>query len=259
MSDSVARIPPYTLIIPARYASERLPGKPLVPIAGRPLIWHVYQRGLASGAKRVVIATDDERIEQACLDFGATVLMTRHGHESGTDRLSEAARLLSLSEDEIVVNLQGDEPLMPPRLLDQVARCLDRSAEASAASLMTPVPDTESFHDPACVKVVCDAYGRALYFSRQAIPLDRGAGPDTVPALAMRHLGVYAYRAGFLFEYADMAPCALESLERLEQLRILYHGKTLLMDTAVEHPGPGVDTPEDLARVRRLIEEGVQS
>ncbi|MFW6341733.1 MAG: 3-deoxy-manno-octulosonate cytidylyltransferase [Halothiobacillaceae bacterium] len=255
MSETVPRIVPYTLIIPARYASERLPGKPLCLIAGRPLIWHVYQRGLASGARQVMIATDDERIEQACLKFDAPVLMTRHGHESGTDRLAEAARQLSLPDDEIVVNLQGDEPLMPPRLLDQVARCLDRDPAAAAASLMTPITDVESFHDPTCVKVVCDAYGRALYFSRQPIPVDRNHGPGQVPPLAMRHLGVYAYRAGFLYEYADMAPCALESLERLEQLRILYHGKTLLMDTAVEYPGPGVDTPLDLDRVRRLIEE----
>jgi len=253
VSAARSHVPPYSLIIPARYDSSRLPGKPLALIAGRPMIWHVYQRGLRSGAERVVIATDDERIEAACESFGAEVVMTRHGHESGTDRLAEAASLLALEPESIVVNLQGDEPLMPPRLLDQVARCLERSREASVASLMTPIESIDEFLDPACVKVVCNAKGHAMYFSRSPIPRFRDGAETAIPALAMRHLGVYAYRVGFLDDYAEMAPCELEQLERLEQLRVLYHDRILIMDTAVEMPGPGVDTPADLARVEKIL------
>lgn len=253
MSASRPHVPPYTLIIPARYDSARLPGKPLAMLAGHPMIWHVHQRALRSGAERVVIATDDERIEARCEAFGAEVVMTRHGHESGTDRLAEAAGLLGLAPDSIVVNLQGDEPLMPPRLLDQVARCLDRSREAAVASLMTPIESRDEFLDPACVKVVCNARGHALYFSRSPIPRFRDGAETAIPTLAMRHLGVYAYRVGFLDDYAEMAPCELEQLERLEQLRVLYHDRILVMDTAVEVPGAGVDTPADLARVEKIL------
>ncbi|HHO70138.1 MAG TPA: 3-deoxy-manno-octulosonate cytidylyltransferase [Halothiobacillus sp.] len=249
----MSEIPPYTVIIPARYDSSRLPGKPLVVIAGKPMIWHVYQRAQESHAERIVIATDDERIRGVAEDFGASVIMTRHDHESGTDRLAEAVIQLGLDEQEIVVNLQGDEPLMPPRLLDQVALSLHSRQDASVASLMTPIKSLQEFQDPACVKVVCDAQGHALYFSRAPIPVLRDGSAEAIASLAMRHLGVYAYRCRFLREFATMPPCELEQLEKLEQLRVLYHGRKIIMDVVLEMPPVGVDTLDDLQRVSKFL------
>jgi 3-deoxy-manno-octulosonate cytidylyltransferase (CMP-KDO synthetase) len=250
----------FSVLIPARYASTRLPGKPLLPIGGKPMIQHVYERALESGAERVVIATDDGRIEEAASAFGASVCRTGPEHQSGTERLAEAVERLGLEPDAIVVNLQGDEPLMPPALLDQVAQNLAANPAAQMATLCTRIHEAGELFDPHAVKVVMDSRGYALYFSRAVIPWDRDAFAVTtqeLPASAehYRHLGIYAYRAGFLREYAAWPPCELERMESLEQLRVLWHGARIHVAEAVELPGPGVDTEADLERVRVRLGE----
>jgi len=249
----------FTVVIPARLRSTRLPGKPLLPIAGKPMIQHVWEQARKSGAERVVIATDDASIVAACEAFGAQVLLTRDDHESGTDRLAEVAAALGLPADAIVVNVQGDEPLIPPSIIDQVAANLAAHPEAGIATLGEPIEEVEALFNPNVVKVVADCNGLALTFSRAPLPWARDALaqsretlPEGVPY--RRHIGMYAYRAGFLQDFVGWGPCWLEKTEALEQLRALWHGVRIHVADALEAPPVGVDTPEDLERVRRLLE-----
>lgn len=248
----------FTVVIPARYASTRLPGKPLQDIAGKPMIQHVWEQARKSSATRVVVATDDERIVEACRAFGAEVLLTRADHDSGTDRLAEVASQLGLASDAIVVNVQGDEPLIPPRIIDQVATNLAANPQAGIATLAEPITEVQALFNPNVVKVVSDETGLALTFSRAPLPWARDAFaasreqlPEGVPY--RRHIGIYAYRAGFLQDFVTWGPCWLEKTESLEQLRALWHGVRIHVADALEAPPTGVDTPEDLARVRRLL------
>ena len=249
----------FTVVIPARLRSTRLPGKPLLPIAGKPMIQHVWEQARKSGAEREVIATDDASIVEACQVFGAEVLLTRDDHESGTDRLAEVAAALGLPADAIVVNVQGDEPLIPPSIIDQVAANLAAHPEAGIATLGEPIEDVAALFNPNVVKVVADCNGLALTFSRAPLPWARDALaqnreqlPEGVPY--RRHIGMYAYRAGFLQDFVGWGPCWLEKTEALEQLRALWHGVRIHVADALEAPPVGVDTPEDLERVRRLLE-----
>ena len=241
------------IIIPARYASTRLPGKPLLDIAGLPMIARVVDCARASGARRVVVATDDERIRAAVLAHGADVVMTQSSHVSGTDRLAEAIALLDLDDDEIVVNLQGDEPLMPPRLIRDVADLLVAHPPAVMATACHAITQREEFLNPNVVKVVTDRTGYALYFSRAPIPWPRDAMSSHAPIKAFRHIGLYAYRAGFVARYAAWPACPLETTEALEQLRVLWHGEKIAVLEAEEAPSAGVDTLEDLERVRKVF------
>ena len=251
----------FRVVIPARYASRRLPGKPLLDIVGKTMIQHVYERAVASGADDVIIATDDDRIYQAAQYFDAHVVMTSDQHHSGTDRLSEVAQILNFSSDDVVVNLQGDEPLMPASLIRQVAENLSNYKQASIATLYERIKCVSELFDPHVVKVVMDHEGYALYFSRASIPWDRDAFSVSTAELPKRsehyrHVGLYAYRAGFLEEYVSCSPCALESMESLEQLRALWLGKRIHVAEALEHPGHGVDTEDDLVRLRELLSQG---
>lgn len=248
---------PFIVAIPARYASTRLPGKALRPIAGVPMIVHVARRALAAGASEVVVATDDARIAEALGDSGVRVVMTSADHASGSDRLAEAARALAWPDEAIVVNLQGDEPLAPASGIRAVAVAL-ATGDAPMATLATPLSSAEELFDPNCVKLVRDAHGRALYFSRAPLPWPRDAFaqqrtqlPEGVPFL--RHIGIYAYRAGFLRRFATLAPTPLERIESLEQLRALEHGYAIAAAIAPEPFPPGVDTAEDLARAEALL------
>ncbi|MFG3692680.1 3-deoxy-manno-octulosonate cytidylyltransferase [Stutzerimonas stutzeri] len=248
----------YTVVIPARYASSRLPGKPLQDIAGKPMIRHVWEQACRSGAQRVVIATDDRRILDACEGFGAQVVLTGVEHNSGTDRLAEVAAKLGLAADAIVVNVQGDEPLIPPAVIDQVARNLAAHPEAAIATLAEPIDDPRALFNPNVVKVLSDINGLALTFSRAPLPWARdefALGRDVLPSGVpyRRHIGIYAYRAGFLADFVSWGPCWLENTECLEQLRALWHGKRIHVAEAVEAPPAGVDTAEDLERVRKLL------
>jgi len=248
----------FTVVIPARYASTRLPGKPLQDIAGKPMVQHVWEQACKSGATQVVVATDDARIVEACKGFGAEVLLTRVDHNSGTDRLAEVAAALGLAADAIVVNVQGDEPLVPPSIIDQVAANLAGNPQASIATLAEPIEDVAALFNPNVVKVASDLNGLALTFSRAPLPwardafaADRDALPAGVPY--RRHIGIYAYRAGFLQDFVAWGPCWLENTECLEQLRALWHGVRIHVADALEAPPAGVDTQEDLDRVRRLL------
>ena len=243
------------IIIPARYASTRLPGKPLADIAGQPLIQRVYARAqeALAAAQSIVIATDDERIRIAARTFGARVCMTRPDHASGTDRLAEVIEQLAIGEAETVVNLQGDEPLMPAALIRQVAATLESHPEAVVATACHALHDPAEFSNPNVVKVAFDRHGHALYFSRAPIPWPREGGEATTRAY--RHIGLYAYRAGFVRRFASWPACELERLEQLEQLRVLWNGERIAVCVADELPGPGVDTPEDLERVRNYFRE----
>jgi 3-deoxy-manno-octulosonate cytidylyltransferase (CMP-KDO synthetase) len=247
----------FSVLIPARYASARLPGKPLADLGGKPMVVRVAERARQSGAVRVVIATDDARIEAAAQAHGVDAIMTRGDHPSGTDRLAEAARNLGLANDEIVVNVQGDEPLLDPALMRGVATTLAASADAAIATACHRIVDVDEAFNPNVVKVVLDARRRALYFSRAPIPWARGAfstRPPTLPAELpiYRHYGLYAYRVAFLRAFPTLAPAPTEAFEALEQLRALHHGYRIVVDVADGVPAPGIDTPEDLARVRRL-------
>lgn len=250
----------FKVVIPARYASSRLPGKPLRELAGKPMVEHVYRRACESGAQQVVIATDDARIEAVARGFGAAVEMTNPEHPSGTDRLAEVVERLGWADDSIVVNLQGDEPLMPPVLLRQVADNLAAHTQAAIATLCTPIAEAAEFFDPNVVKVVSDATGFALYFSRAPIPWSRDAfalSREQLPAgvAHRRHLGLYAYRASFLRAWRALAPAPLEGIEMLEQLRALWHGYRIHVADAAAQPGPGVDVEADALRVEQALRQ----
>lgn len=248
----------FVVVIPARYASSRLPGKPLQEIAGKPMIQHVWEQAQKSSARRVVVATDDARIVAACQAFGAEVLLTAATHNSGTDRLAEVASQLGLPGEAIVVNVQGDEPLIPPAIIDQVAANLAANPQAGIATLAEPIEDAAQLFNPNVVKVVSDASGLALTFSRAPLPWARdvfATWRDSLPAGMpfRRHIGIYAYRAGFLHDFVAWGPCWLEDAECLEQLRALWHGVRIHVADALEAPPAGVDTPQDLQRVRQLL------
>ncbi|HBS26198.1 MAG TPA: 3-deoxy-manno-octulosonate cytidylyltransferase [Gammaproteobacteria bacterium] len=248
--------PDFFTIIPARYDSSRLPGKPLVDIAGKPMVQHVYDRAVEAGSSEIVIATDDERIFNVVTAFGGKVVMTSGDHESGTDRLAEVVTQLGWADDTVVVNLQGDEPLMDPDLLRLVANNLHQHDEVGLTTLATPILQREEIFNPNAVKVVCDSAGKALYFSRAPIPWVRGnydvsdssALPDTTQPL--RHLGIYAYRASVLKQITKYPPCEIELAESLEQLRALWNGINIHVGIIDQVPGHGVDTEEDLELVR---------
>ncbi len=248
----------FNVIIPARYASERLPGKPLEDIAGQTMIQRVYQAAKKSMAERVIVATDDQRIFDVVTSFGGDVVMTSADHASGTDRLQEVCRTLGLGEDEIIVNVQGDEPLIPAAVINQVAENLANYTLASAATLSEAITDCETVFDSNAVKVVSDNDGYALYFSRAPIPWDRRSFDSDRPELPkneliQRHIGIYAYRVGLLNEFVAWPLSVLEAHEKLEQLRILSNGKRIHVAQACEPVPGGVDTPEDLDKVKSLF------
>ena len=250
----------FHVVIPARHASARLPGKPLLSVAGRPMIQWVWERAIQSGALSVTVATDHEAIAAACRECGAEVCLTDPDHASGTDRIAEVAARLGWDEQAVVVNVQGDEPLLPPALVRQVAELLQIHPEADMGTLGTPIHDLEDYLDPNLVKVVARADGAALYFSRAPIPWHREGAPHGLGSQqrhegAMRHLGLYSYRVGALRRLAASSPCRLEEIERLEQLRALWLGMRIQVDAALEVPPPGIDTAADLERVNRLLAE----
>lgn len=254
-------VPDFVVAIPARFGSQRLPGKPLLPIAGVPMIVHVARRALQAGAGEVVVATDDPRIVDALEGSGVDVALTRADHASGTDRLAELGRLRGWDAATIVVNLQGDEPLAPASGIRAVAMALAASS-SPMATLATPLQTSEELFDPNCVKLVRDASNRALYFSRAPIPWPRDAFAGNRESLPvgipfLRHIGIYAYRAGFLGTLADLPRTPLEIVESLEQLRALEHGHSIVVAIAPEPFPAGVDTAEDLARVERILSRGV--
>lgn len=248
----------FHVIIPARYASTRLPGKPLLDIGGKPMIRHVWEQAQKSQALSVTVATDDQRIADACSAFGANVVMTRADHPSGTDRLQEVVTHMGLDPTACVVNVQGDEPMIPPSLIDQVAANLLAHPQASIATLAEPLTDIESVFNPNVVKLVTDDQGFALYFSRAPIPWCRDAfavEPRSVPEgmVFRRHIGLYAYKVAFLHDYVRWSPSPLETAESLEQLRALWFGCKIQVADACEAPAPGIDTQDDLERVRTML------
>ena len=248
----------FTVLIPARMASSRLPDKPLADIAGLPMVVRVAQRAAQSSATRVVVAADDARILQACAAHGVEALLTRADHPSGSDRLAEACAQLGLQGDDIVVNVQGDEPLIAPALIDAVAALLPARTEASMGTAAHAIASAADYANPNVVKVVLDARGLAHYFSRAPIPFARDHAPGTAwwqgsGFAPLRHVGIYSYRAGFLRQFPALPPAPTEAIEALEQLRALWHGHRIAVHLADTAPGPGVDTPEDLERVRALF------
>lgn len=251
----------FRVVIPARYAATRLPGKALMPLAGKPIVQWVYERASAAGAQEVLIATDDDLIVSAAHSFGAEAVMTAAAHASGTDRIAEVARVRGWPPASVVVNVQGDEPLMPAALIQQVAALLARYADADIATLASPITEVREFLDPNTVKVVTDAAGRALYFSRAPIPWNRDGAPAGLASQrdlsgARRHIGIYAYRVAALLRLAALPVSALETSEKLEQLRALEDGFDIRVGDAVERPGPDVNTLADLERVRAQIAHG---
>ncbi|HUQ26172.1 MAG TPA: 3-deoxy-manno-octulosonate cytidylyltransferase [Burkholderiales bacterium] len=239
----------FQVIIPARYASTRFPGKPLADLAGKPMVVRVCERAKKSGAAAVHVATDDPRIADAVRSHGHSVVMTREDHPSGTDRLAEAAKKLRLKDSDVVVNVQGDEPLISPKLISQVARILGRSREADVSTACHAIHDEASLASPNVVKVVLDREGYALYFSRSRIPFPREGEPS-----CYRHAGIYGYRVSFLKRYARLKPAPLEKAEALEQLRVLWHGYRIAVAVSETEIPPGVDTPQDLEAVRRMLQ-----
>lgn len=248
----------FKVVIPARYASTRLPGKPLLDIAGKPMIAHVCQRALEADAEQVVVATDDQRIFDTVTALGIQAVMTNPNHQSGTERLAEVAQILGWSAETIVVNLQGDEPLIPPAYIRDAAEALASQSQAGIATLAAKIDDAEEVFNPNAVKVVLDKNGYALYFSRAAIPWDRAGfpndyNPQTASLPHLRHIGMYAYRVSFLQDYCNWQPSPLESVESLEQLRILWHGEKVLVKVVDKTSEAGVDTAEDLLRVTKRL------
>lgn len=249
----------YTVLIPARMASSRLPDKPLADIAGLPMVVRVARRAALSGAQQVVVATDSERILAACEQHGARAILTRADHPTGSDRLAEACQILGLDGDDRIVNVQGDEPLIEPALIDACARLLTERPDCVMSTAAHQLEDSAHFANPNVVKVVTDALGRALYFSRAPIPWWRDAPQAAQPATGagtpLRHIGIYGYRAGFLRRFPQLPPSPLETVESLEQLRVLWHGERIAVHLSDNAPGAGVDTPEDLARVRAMFSD----
>lgn len=248
----------FTVVIPARYASSRFPGKPLADIGGKPMVVRVAERAVKSGATQVIVATDDARIAATVEDHGYRAMMTRSDHATGTDRLAEVARKLRLTAQQIVVNVQGDEPLIAPALIRKVAENLAAHRSAAIATAACRIRDARDLANPNVVKVVLDKQGYALYFSRAPIPWSRDGfakGIHTLPPNlpALQHLGIYAYRCSFLRVYSRLKPVPIESMEALEQLRALAHGFRISVAVSTAVPHPGVDTPADLQRVRRLL------
>jgi len=251
----------YKVVIPSRFGSSRLPGKPLLDINGKPMVWHVYQRALETniGAQNIVVATDHQGIFDVCNEFGIQVVMTREDHESGTDRLAEVAETMGWADDELVVNLQGDEPLIPPALIALTAKTLSDSPLAGMATLGCPINDEADIHDANSVKLVADYSGRALYFSRAAIPFARdgfeASAIQGVNSPWLRHIGMYAYRVATLKQLTVLPVAVIEGLEKLEQLRALWNGIHIQVAAIESAPGHGVDTQADLERVRQLMSE----
>jgi 3-deoxy-manno-octulosonate cytidylyltransferase (CMP-KDO synthetase) len=247
----------FTVLVPARLASSRLPGKPLADIGGVPMVVRVAQRAALSAASRVVVAADHEDIVRACRSHGVEALLTRDDHATGSDRLAEACALLGLDGTDLVVNVQGDEPLIDPGLIDACAALLAHHPDCVMSTAAHPIDTAEELDNPNVVKVVLDAAGRALYFSRAPIPWWRDARAAGTSPIAseppLRHIGLYAYQAGFLRRFPRLAASPLEHLEALEQLRVLWHGERIAVHVSDSRPGAGVDTPEDLARVRALF------
>jgi 3-deoxy-manno-octulosonate cytidylyltransferase (CMP-KDO synthetase) len=247
----------FTVLVPARMASTRLPGKPLADIGGEPMIVRVARNAARSAAQRVVVAADDARIVAACTARGIEALLTRDDHATGSDRLAEACELLGLDGADLVVNVQGDEPLLEPSMVDACAALLAQHPDCVMSTAAHAIDSTDELDNPNVVKVVLDATGRALYFSRAPIPWwrdARAAGLPALPAYApLRHIGLYAYQAGFLRRFPQLSVSPLEQIEALEQLRVLWHGERIVVHVSGSRPGPGVDTPEDLARVRALF------
>ncbi|ELA3124016.1 3-deoxy-manno-octulosonate cytidylyltransferase [Vibrio parahaemolyticus] len=245
----------FTVVIPARYSSSRLPGKPLADIGGKPMVQWVYEQAMQAGADNVIIATDDERVSAAVEQFGGKVCMTSPNHESGTERLAEVVEKMAIPADHIIVNVQGDEPLVPPVIIRQVADNLAAS-DAPMATLAVEIESEDEVFNPNAVKVVADERGYAMYFSRATIPWDRDNFAKQDKAIVnplMRHIGIYAYRAGFINTYVNWAPSALEQIEYLEQLRVLWYGEKIHVAVAKEAPAAGVDTPEDLEAIRAIV------
>jgi 3-deoxy-manno-octulosonate cytidylyltransferase (CMP-KDO synthetase) len=243
----------FIAVIPARYGSTRLPGKPLLDIHGQPMVWHVVQRAMESDADRVIVATDDQRIMDAVIGFGGECVMTDPDHPTGTDRLAEVARLLDLKADAIVVNVQGDEPLLPAAAINQVAHLLQHETRAQVATLCEPLSRAVDINDPNQVKVVFTSGGRALYFSRAPIP----GHPEHHVGLHFRHIGLYGYRAEFLHDFSQWAPTPLEQFERLEQLRALDHHIWIQVAVTDYSIPPGVDTEADLTAVRKHLDGSI--
>lgn len=243
----------FTVLIPARLGSTRLPNKPLADLAGVPMVVRVAQQALRSGAQNVIVAGDNPEIVTVCQAYGIQAVLTGTHHPSGSDRLAQACELLGLPDDAIVVNVQGDEPLMDPQLVTDVAHLLARRPQADMSTAAHALDSVADFHNPNVVKVVLDAQHMALYFSRAPIAYPRDA-PDQLPSPApLRHIGIYAYRVSFLRLFPKLAQAPLERTESLEQLRALWHGHRIAVHITQHAPGPGVDTPEDLERVRRLL------
>jgi 3-deoxy-manno-octulosonate cytidylyltransferase (CMP-KDO synthetase) len=245
----------FCVLIPARLASTRLPNKPLADLAGVPMVVRVAQRAALSGATKVVVATDHASIQAACQAHQVDVVMTKAHHPTGSDRLAEACDLLGLGELDVVVNLQGDEPLIEPSLINACAELLQARPECVMSTVAHPINELDELRNPNVVKVVCDALGRAMYFSRAPIPWWRDApaeGGLCAPA-PLRHIGLYGYRAGFLRRFPSLPPSPLEQIESLEQLRVLWHGERIAVHITPHRPGPGVDTPEDLEKVRAWL------
>ena len=240
----------FIVIIPARYESTRLPGKPLLEIGGLPLIQHVFEAASASQAEQVLIATDDQRIFDCASTFTESVIMTSNKHLSGTDRLAEVVEKVALPDDTVVVNVQGDELGLPPALIDQVALALIRNTDKQMATLCERIMDEQEFLNPNVVKVVFDKVNTALYFSRSSIPWQKQFNASTV---SYKHIGIYAYRTGFLKEYAAMPPCVLEQSECLEQLRAIYNGNKIHVEEATESTGIEINTEADLEKARKLF------
>lgn len=248
----------FSIVIPARFASTRLPGKPLLDICGKPMIAHVIEQAKKSDADEIIVATDSPKIADAISGLDVQICMTHENHQSGTERLSEVIQQLKLDDDQILVNLQGDEPMMPPECLNQVGHALEQDKNLKMATLCTPLADIEELFNPHSVKVVRDINDFALYFTRAAVPWskqDFNEKPRKLPNEQdyQRHIGLYGYRAGFIRQYLDWQPCQMEKTESLEQLRVLYYGERIKVLTAKIPPGPGVDTEEDLKRVCDLI------
>jgi 3-deoxy-manno-octulosonate cytidylyltransferase (CMP-KDO synthetase) len=245
-----------TVNVPARLASTRLPNKPLADIHGLPMVVRVAQRAALSQAALVVVAADSVEIVQACQAHGIRALLTRNDHPSGSDRLAEASALLQLGSDDLVVNVQGDEPLIEPQVINAVAQLLAQRADCSMSTVAHAINDPQELVNPNVVKVVLDRFHTAMYFSRSTIPFWRDAAQASTepPVETLRHVGIYGYRASFLRAFPNLAHSPLEAMETLEQLRVLWHGHKIAVHVSAETPGPGVDTPEDLERVRRLFE-----